>query len=499
VDLAKADSDLNSAATIGLVTETINVNQEGFVTTNGIVRGINTTGSLRGETWADGDVLYLSPTTAGALTNVKPIAPQHLVVLGTLIYAHATQGKILVKIQNGYGLYELHDVLITTPLNNQVLGYESSTSLWKNASIATWLGYTPYNAASISGTSGTIALFGASNTLGDSIISQSGGQIITANATDTGEHFIIGGSARVNGTQLVTGAATFSSTLQSGHITSTAGIVIAANNNLTWGGLYGAGIATLTASSTNGFQFYPTGSTGGMLAQITATGLGSFNGGLTTLDTLSWGTAGNKYMYGAGGTQKFAYTIAQHNIVYSGGSTGFSVYDSTDSHYIIRAVDSGNVSVKGLLNTNAGTIYAKASGTEGSGTEGSGYQLNAITMGYDSVNGLGWITAGGAAARTELYLNKGGGGLVYTGANLYVIGGTNYLGGTNTYVFGDNTDLYLGTGGSARLTITSSGAATFSGSVAIGNTVASAVAVASTHKVTVVIGGVTYYLLATNV
>ncbi len=38
-----------------------------------------------------------------------------------------------------------------------------------------------------------------------------------------------------------------------------------------------------------------------------------------------------------------------------------------------------------------------------------------------------------------------------------------------------------------------------SGAVAIGNTVGVAAAVASTHKVTMVIGGVTYYLLATNV
>jgi hypothetical protein len=37
------------------------------------------------------------------------------------------------------------------------------------------------------------------------------------------------------------------------------------------------------------------------------------------------------------------------------------------------------------------------------------------------------------------------------------------------------------------------------GEIRIGNTVASAVAVASTHKVTIVIGGVTYYLLASNV
>ena len=50
-----------------------------------------------------------------------------------------------------------------------------------------------------------------------------------------------------------------------------------------------------------------------------------------------------------------------------------------------------------------------------------------------------------------------------------------------------------------RLTIDSAGTSTFTGSIAINNTVASAVAVASTHKVTVVIGGTTYYLLASNV
>ena len=976
VDLAQADSDANSADTLGIVTETIINNQEGFITILGNVNEINTTGSLQGETWVDGDILYLSPTIAGEITNVKPAAPAHLVVVGYVIYAHAIHGKIYTKIQNGYELNELHDVLITTPLNNQVLGYDSATSLWKNASIATWLGYTPYNAASVSGTSGTIPLFGASNTLGNSIITQSGGnridldssgstvlriastnntlfrglvlavggdateyasfkyhtnsgelrimgsptgfggfttiynnnlealkitttnQIITAAASAaTGEHFIIGGSARVNGTTQITGntaigggfvsytgfsvltlanatnggllairnasdfglnifatnnggvisaidgtkslifqtadidrltiantgaatfsssvaaasfnvgtgtfsfssgdalldyssasvrlrtfkvgtgyitpllidsqtgaatfsssvtatsliksggtssqylmadgststltnpitgtgttnylpkftasstignsllfddgtsvgigttspskkldlqgtmnmngasgtylqiqyaganrgylgtaneiipsgstadfgiaaisnllfgsggsltermritsggnvligtttdagykldvngtarvsgklaigsttnysalqnannsgsiywgidnssgsdftgvayarfiysegayplityvngsermritsggnlligtvtdagykldvngtarvsgtltadaalsntagafalamkgnntglrtgidgsfnidvyksgtgyinplkidatgAATFSSTLQSGHITSTAGLTIAASNNLTWGGLYGAGIPTITGSAGSGFNFYPTGSTGGALFVMSPTG---------------------------------------------------------------------------TFNTNAGTIFAKASGTES-----SGYQLNAITMGYDSVNALGWITVGGGAARTELYLNKGG-GAVYTGSNLSIGGnfqlpdgydiswggtygggyptiagadgtglnfypdgvtsgatlalassgaatfsssitttqGTVHYGGTNTYVFGDNTDLYLGTAGSARLTITSTGAATFSSTVSV--------------------------------
>jgi len=147
VDLALATTDGLSAETIGLVTETINNNQEGFITTSGLVRGINTTGSLQGETWADGDILYLSPTTAGRATKVKPTAPNHLIILGYVIHAHINQGSIFVKVDNGYELDELHNVKITTPANNNVLAYTSATDIWENKTVATALGYTPENTA----------------------------------------------------------------------------------------------------------------------------------------------------------------------------------------------------------------------------------------------------------------------------------------------------------------------------------------------------------------
>ena len=133
VDLAQATNDLLSAETIGLVTETIADNQEGFITTSGLVRGINTTGSLQSETWLDGDIVYLSPTTAGNLTNIKPTAPNHLIIIGYVVSAHITQGTIFVKVDNGYELDELHNVLINGSLaNNDVIQYNSSTLLWEN-------------------------------------------------------------------------------------------------------------------------------------------------------------------------------------------------------------------------------------------------------------------------------------------------------------------------------------------------------------------------------
>ena len=132
IDLAKADSDLNSVTSLGIVTENIANNQEGFVTTEGTVRGINTTGSLQGETWIDGDVLYLSATVAGQITNIKPITPAHLIVVGYVEYAHLNNGKIYVKVDNGYELEELHNVRINNPQNEDALVYDAAGGFWKN-------------------------------------------------------------------------------------------------------------------------------------------------------------------------------------------------------------------------------------------------------------------------------------------------------------------------------------------------------------------------------
>jgi hypothetical protein len=135
VDLAKADNDANSADTIGLVTETINNNAEGFVTAVGLVRNIDTTGDLQTETWADGDMLYLSAATAGKITNVKPEAPEHGVRMGYVVRAHKTQGQIYVKVDNGYELDELHNVLITDATDEDILFYNGVDSLWINKNI----------------------------------------------------------------------------------------------------------------------------------------------------------------------------------------------------------------------------------------------------------------------------------------------------------------------------------------------------------------------------
>ena len=145
INLALGDSDANSATAFGIVAEDIADASNGFVSIQGIVHNLNT------NSFTEGDVLYLSPTVAGTFTNVKPVAPQHAVVVGYVAKKSATDGHILMHVQNGYELGELHDTLLTSSADKDILAYESSTSLWKNKSAST-LGIAPLASPTFTGT-----------------------------------------------------------------------------------------------------------------------------------------------------------------------------------------------------------------------------------------------------------------------------------------------------------------------------------------------------------
>ncbi len=131
VALAQANADSTSATIIGLVAYAIADAAEGYVITEGVIKGVNTNG------FTEGLPVYLSPTTPGALTQTKPEAPQHLVLVGYCVRADTTVGEILVKTQNGYELGELHDVYIDSPTSGQILIYDATTgqTRWENASL----------------------------------------------------------------------------------------------------------------------------------------------------------------------------------------------------------------------------------------------------------------------------------------------------------------------------------------------------------------------------
>jgi hypothetical protein len=123
---ALATSDPTSANTFGIVAEEILDNATGYVITEGLITNINTS-SLTQDS-----AVYLSGTTAGALTSIKPQAPIHAVYMGVCVKTNAGSGSLLIKIRNGQELDELHDVQITSPVNNASLYYKSSEGIWRD-------------------------------------------------------------------------------------------------------------------------------------------------------------------------------------------------------------------------------------------------------------------------------------------------------------------------------------------------------------------------------
>jgi hypothetical protein len=128
ITLSDADTEASSSKTFGLTAEAIADGSEGFVTTFGVLRGVNTDGLTEGA------ALWLS-STAGGYTTTIPAEPAHSVFLGYVVKANASSGEIFVNIQNGYELNELHGVTIENDGNltdNEVLAYDLSSGLWKN-------------------------------------------------------------------------------------------------------------------------------------------------------------------------------------------------------------------------------------------------------------------------------------------------------------------------------------------------------------------------------
>ena len=131
VGLSVNTSEALSRDTIGVVQETIPNADTGYVCTFGVVTNLNTYGTTAG------DPLYLS-NVAGGFTSTQPVAPAQTVALGWVVRVSSTpsstDGQIFVSVRNGWELEELHNVLITSPSNNQVLVYNSTNNLWVNTS-----------------------------------------------------------------------------------------------------------------------------------------------------------------------------------------------------------------------------------------------------------------------------------------------------------------------------------------------------------------------------
>lgn len=93
---------------LGLATHDIENNSFGYITTQGLVRGLNT------NAFNDGDTLFVGTGSSGVLQNVPPRAPFEIIPIGVCVKASpGGSGIIYVAVQQPYDFGDLSSVLVT--------------------------------------------------------------------------------------------------------------------------------------------------------------------------------------------------------------------------------------------------------------------------------------------------------------------------------------------------------------------------------------------------
>lgn len=225
VALAIATS-FSTSDIIGVATTDIANNGFGYVTISGLVNGLDL------SAFADGNPVFLSATTAGALTATEPTAPNYSVQVGVVLRANPSVGTLLVATQQiSVEVAHIVGQIQNSQLQNSNITINgNSTALGGSVSVGT--------VTSVAATAGTgISVSG-------SPITTSGTLTITNTAPDQTVAIIGSGGAVVTGTY-----PNFTITTPSGTVTSVSGTAPIASS----GGNTPAISISQATTSTNGY------------------------------------------------------------------------------------------------------------------------------------------------------------------------------------------------------------------------------------------------------
>lgn len=132
IKLASNTGEPTSSKTIGLLAQDLLVNEFGYIITEGILEGFNTSSGNAGDPmWlgTGGNIIY-------GLAD-KPYGNNHLVYLGVVLRSNNSNGKVYVKPQNGFEIEELHRVYAKNANTNDTLMYNSGSGSWFARQITT--------------------------------------------------------------------------------------------------------------------------------------------------------------------------------------------------------------------------------------------------------------------------------------------------------------------------------------------------------------------------
>lgn len=125
VDRASNDIEMTSSKTMGLLETSLGKNGIGYVITEGLLAGLNTNSANVGDpVWlgTNGNLIY-------GLSN-KPVAPAHLVFIGIVTRKNQNNGEIFVKVQNGFEMEELHNLVLTGKATGDMIKWDGTK--WVN-------------------------------------------------------------------------------------------------------------------------------------------------------------------------------------------------------------------------------------------------------------------------------------------------------------------------------------------------------------------------------
>lgn len=419
----------NGQLIMGVAAEAIANNGFGLVSSFGLVRGFNTTGTPYGEVWADGDILYYNPSFAGGLSKNIPAAPTpHVVVAAVVNAATAGSGSVFVRVQAEPLVSQLSDVYAPTPLAGDVLIYDATQQRWESNRL------TAGTNVSITNADGSIT-----------INSTNPGGTVTS-VTGTSPVVSSGGT-----TPAISLASGYGDT-QNPYAAKTANYVLAAPNG-------SSGVPTFRALVAADIPALPYGTgTVTSVSVVSANGFAGTVANSTTTPAITMSTSISGLLYGNG--TALASTTVSAPLAYSAGTLSIT-QSGTASNGYLSSTDWNTFNNKGngtVTSVTASSPLASSGGTTPNITiTGSALTKTDDTNVTMTLGGSPTTALLAAASMTlgwtgQLSVGRGGTGLSTLTTGRIPFGNGASAFGSSANLFWDNTNNRLGLGTSSPAT-----------------------------------------------
>jgi hypothetical protein len=377
-----ADGSVSPKYLIGVTIEEIANGDDGFVISQGKLRGFNTSG------YTQGSVLYCDPSNAGQFTDTEPTAPDLKLPIAFTVDSK-NNGTLAIRVTAGTTISEANDVQITSVSNDQFLRYNSTSGAWENETVTFGTVTNIATTAPITGgpitTTGTIGIT-QSGSASDGYLSSTDWNTFNNKASDAFKTIAVSGQSDV-----VADSATDTLTLVAGsNITITTDDTTDSITITSSGSTAGSGttnqIAKWASSTTLGDSSISDLGTAGTTISINSSGTATFDNEIITEDSVQiFSDAFETQIIMADSTATSAFWrvgIDSASANYVAFSTGGSA--PYDNHMVISRADGGRVGIKTAAPTKtlhvAGTALIESATTvEGSFEMGADFRPSVTT------------------------------------------------------------------------------------------------------------------------